>query len=57
MSSRLIFWPFYEEEEHAVVCFGRAEAVDAGDGGDDDGVASFEEGAGGRRGGACLTLR
>ena len=36
---------FFEEEEHAVVGFGRAEAVDAGDGGDDDGVAAFEEGA------------
>ena len=38
---------FFEEEQHAVVGFGRAEAVDAGDGGDDDGVAAFEEGAGG----------
>ena len=36
---------FFEEQEHAVVGFGRAEAVDAGDGGDDDGVAALEEGA------------
>ena len=36
---------FFEEQEHAVVGFGRAEAVDAGDGGDDDAVAAFEEGA------------
>jgi len=35
----------FEEEEHAVVSFGRAEAVDAGDGGDDDAVSSFEEAA------------
>src|SRR5260370_32005109 len=38
---------FFEEEQHAVVGFGRAEAVDAGDGTDDDGVAAFEETAGG----------
>ena len=38
---------FFEEEEHAVVGFGRAEAVDAGDGADDDGVAALEEAAGG----------
>ena len=43
MSSRRIFWPLFEEHEHAVVGFGRAEAVDAGDGGDDDAVAAFEE--------------
>ena len=36
---------FFEEEKHAVVGFGRAEAVDAGDGGDDDDVAALEEGA------------
>ncbi len=47
MSSRLMLLAFFEEQEHAVVGFGRAEAVDAGDGGDDDGVAAFEEGAGG----------
>ena len=39
---------FFEQEKHAVVGFGRAEAVDAGDGGDDDAVAALEEGAGGR---------
>ena len=38
---------FFEQQQHAVVGFGRAEAVDAGDGGDDDGVAAFEEAAGG----------
>ena len=38
---------FFEEHQHAVVGFGRTEAVDAGDGGDDDGVAAFEEAAGG----------
>ena len=38
---------FFEEQQHAVVGFGRAEAVDAGDGADDDGVAALEEGAGG----------
>ena len=32
-----------EEEEHAVVGFGAAEAVDATDGADDDGVAALEE--------------
>ena len=37
----------FEEEQHAVVGFGGAEAVDAADGGDDDGVSAFEEGAGG----------
>ena len=45
MSSRLDLLAFFEEEQHAVVGFGRAEAVDAGDGGDDDAVAAFEEGA------------
>jgi len=38
---------FFEEQQHTVVGFGRAEAVDAGDGADDDGVAAFEERAGG----------
>ncbi len=38
---------FFEEHQHAVVGFGRAEAVDARDGADDDGVAAFEEAAGG----------
>ena len=38
---------FFEQQQHAVVGFGRAEAVDAGDGGDDDGVAALEEAAGG----------
>ena len=41
----LDFLTLFEEEEHAVVSFGRAEAVDAGDGGDDDAVSSFEEAA------------
>jgi hypothetical protein len=36
---------FFEQQQHAVVGFGRAEAVDAGDGADDDAVAAFEEGA------------
>ena len=36
---------FFEHEHHAVIGFGRAEAVDAGDGGDDDDVAALEEGA------------
>src|ERR1700738_1078539 len=36
----------FEQEEHAVVGFGRAEAIDAGDGGDDDAVAALEEGTG-----------
>ena len=33
----------FEHEHHAVVRFGRADAVDAGDGGDDDDVAALEE--------------
>ena len=37
----------FEEQQHAVVGLWRAEAVDAADGADDDGVAAFEEGAGG----------
>ena len=36
----------FEQEHHAVVGFGRTEAVDAGDGGDDDDVAALEERAG-----------
>ena len=48
---------FFEEEEHAVVGFGRAEAVDAGDGGDDDGSRGVRRGSGWRRGGACRALR
>ena len=36
---------FFEQQKHAVVGFGRAEAVDAGDRADDDAVAAFEEGA------------
>ena len=36
---------FFEQQQHAVVGLRRAEAVDAGDGADDDGVAAFEEGA------------
>ena len=34
-----------EHQQHAVIRFGRAEAVDAGDGGDDDDVAALEQGA------------
>ncbi len=45
MSSRRDLLAFFEEQQHAVVGFGRAEAVDAADGADDDGVAAFEEGA------------
>ena len=37
----------FEEEKHSIVGFGRAQAVDAGDGADDDAVAALEEGAGG----------
>jgi len=37
---------FFEEEQHAVVGFRRAETVDARDGADDDGVAPLEEAAG-----------
>ncbi len=37
---------FFEQQQHAVVGFRRAEAVDAGHGGDDDGVAALEERAG-----------
>jgi hypothetical protein len=33
----------FEEQQHAVVGLGRAEAVDATDGADDDGVAALEE--------------
>ncbi len=36
---------FFKGDEHAVIRFRRADAVDAGDGGDDDDVAAFEEGA------------
>ena len=35
----------FQEQQHAVVGFGRAEAVDAADGGDDQAVAALEEGA------------
>ena len=38
---------FFEHEHHAVVRLGRADAVDAGDGGDDDDVAALEERASG----------
>ncbi len=38
---------FFEHDEHAVIGFGRADAVDAGDGGDDDDVATLEERASG----------
>ncbi len=38
----------FEKQQHAVVGLRRAEAVDAADGADDDGVASLEEGARGR---------
>ena len=47
MSLRADPLAFLEQQQHAVVGFGRAEAVDATDGADDDGVAAFEEGAGG----------
>ena len=43
---------FFEEQQHAVVGFRRAEAVDAADGGDDDAVAAFKKTA--RRGEAKL---
>ncbi len=48
---------FFEEQQHAVVGFGRAEAVDAGDGGDDDGSRGVRRGCAWRRGGACRALR
>ena len=38
---------FFEHEEHAVVGFRGAEAVDATDAGNDDAIAAFKEGAGG----------
>jgi len=44
--------PFFEQQQHAVVGFRRAESVDARDGGDDDGIAALEERA--RRGEAEL---
>jgi hypothetical protein len=34
--------PFFEHEQHAVIRFGRAETVDARNGGDDDYVAALE---------------
>ncbi len=34
---------FFEEQHHAVIGFGRAEAVDAADRGDDQGVAALEQ--------------
>ena len=40
--------PFFQEEHHAVVGLGRAEAVDAADRGDDQAVAALEERARGR---------
>ena len=36
-------WPFSSMQHHAEIRFGRADAVDAGDGGDDDDVAALEE--------------
>ncbi len=39
--------PLAHEEQHPVVGLGRAQAVDAGDGGHDDHVAPLEEAAGG----------
>ena len=39
---------FFEHQQHAVVGFGRTEAVDAADAGDDDAVAALEQRAGGR---------
>src|SRR5437762_6019970 len=33
----------FQHDQHAVIGFGRAETVDAGDGGDDDDVAALEE--------------
>ena len=38
---------FFEHDQHAVIGFGGAHAVDAGDRGDDDDVAAFEQSAGG----------
>ncbi len=38
-----------EVEEHLAVVFGAAEAVDTGDGGDDDYVGPFDEGSGGAK--------
>ena len=34
---------FFKHDEHAVISFRRADAVDAGDGSDDDDVAALEE--------------
>src|SRR5580704_14915602 len=36
---------FFQHEKHAVIGFGRAETVDAGNRGDDDDVAALEKGA------------
>src|SRR5260370_7671153 len=38
---------FFQHDKHSVVGFRRTEAVNAGNGGDDDDVAAFEKGAGG----------
>ena len=35
--------PFFEHQHHAVIGFGRADAIDARDGGDDDDVAALEK--------------
>ena len=39
--------PALEQQQHAIIRLRATEAVDAGDGGDDDAVATLEEGAGG----------
>src|SRR5260370_3298920 len=38
---------FFQHDKHSVVGFRRTQAVNAGNGGDDDDVAAFEKGAGG----------
>ena len=40
---------FFEEEQHSVIGFRRAQAIDAAHGGDDDAVAALEQRLGGRQ--------
>ena len=37
------FLAFFQHEQHSVIRFGRAEAVDAAHAGDDDAIAAFEQ--------------
>ena len=42
------FLALLEHQEHSVIRFGRSQAVNATDAGDDHAIAAFEQGAGGR---------